>query len=104
MKATKLIYLLLLIVVSFHFSCNKKNEKNEDLTEKIYRAKGNGWKSKISFHSFKGMNYKATQVPIQYYFLKNESSNPKKIDSLYQINKGERVIEFEFSNLNKDDV
>lgn len=104
MKVNRHIFIVLSGLLFLSISCSKKKENQEGLKEKIYSAKGNGWKSKVAFHSFKGMNYRATQVPIQYYFLKNGPSDLKKVDSLYQLNKTERVIEFEFSNLNKDDV
>lgn len=100
----RVLFLVSTLVVFLTACSNKKTKDSEALKEKIFSAKGEGWKSKVAFHSVKGMNYRAVQVPLQYYFLKNGSTDPQIVDSLYQEHKSERVVEFEFSNLDQQDV
>lgn len=89
------------------FGCSDKNKqlKATEAGYKLYNLENAGWKSMAMAHNRNGIQYKATLVPIQYYILKNEGAlDPKKVDSIYNVHKGERVLEIEFSNASKDDL
>ena len=56
-----------------------------------------GWKSKEYVQNVDDIIFQATEVPIQYYLLKDKGNeNLKLVDSLYEENKRERIIEFTF--------
>lgn len=64
-----------------------------------------GWKSKRIIQSIDGINYTATEVPLQYYILKNgDDKDSKTVDSIYNANNKERIVEIEFQQNNKEDL
>ena len=98
-----------LSLVSFFylvFSCAKKNEVSDDAIRfRYYNLENQGWKSKLHLQKIDNISYKAVEVPIQYYLLK-EIGNQQlvKVDSLYEEYKKERIIEFNFEEDNKKDL
>ncbi|MDO5969785.1 hypothetical protein Q4Q35_08195 [Flavivirga aquimarina] len=99
-----IFFILLLLVFSVLISCNKSSKSNKLPEYKFFNFQQQGWKSKCVTHFVNDINYTATEVPIQYYFLKNNQSNYNKVDSLYQLNAKERIIEIEFQHANAADL
>lgn len=98
------IGLLLLLVFS---ACGKKDgdDQNAELEARYYRLQNIGWKSKVYNQYVGGINFTATDVPIQYYLLKEKgSADLKQIDSLYEANKTERIVEFTFHQDEEKDL
>ncbi|GAA3591108.1 hypothetical protein GCM10022396_05700 [Flavivirga amylovorans] len=85
-------------------SCNKSS-KYRDLPEyKFFNLQQQGWKSKRVTQFVSDINYTATEVPIQYYLLKDNQADYAKVDSLYQVNSKERIIEVEFQHTSEADL
>lgn len=94
------VFLCLLVI-----ACKKTDSSNKEAQFKLYNLANTGWKSKTLSHDVSSINYKATQVPLQYYILKNgPSQDPIKVDSIYKSHANERIIEFEFQHDSKDDL
>ena len=106
MKSTYLIRIVFISMLFLAFSCKKdKTNFTSDIEERMFNLEQIGWKSNQIIHQFPEIQYKATQVPLQYYILKNEGSNDlTKVDSIYQTVKNERVIEMEFQQEREDDL
>ncbi|AXT51735.1 hypothetical protein D1818_13110 [Aquimarina sp. BL5] len=87
-------------------SCSKDQKQPEsEIEDRMFTLEKVGWKSKSISHFFPDMEYRATEVPIQYYILKKEGDNDlEKVDSIYQKLKDERVIEVEFQHNKEDDL
>lgn len=98
------ISFILLVVLSLIVSCNKASKSNPIPEYKFFSLQQQGWKSKRVNQFINDINYTATEVPIQYYLLKNNENNYAKVDSLYQLNAKERVIEIEFQHANEADL
>lgn len=98
------ISFILLVVLSLIVSCNKGSKSNPIPEYKFFSLQQQGWKSKRVNQFINDINYTATEVPIQYYLLKNNENNYAKVDSLYQLNAKERVIEIEFQHANEADL
>lgn len=98
------ISFILLVVLSLIVSCNKASKSNPIPEYKFFSLQQQGWKSKRFNQFINDINYTATEVPIQYYLLKNNENNYAKVDSLYQLNAKERVIEIEFQHANEADL
>jgi len=91
------------------FSCKKEESREEkvvsDIRFRYFNLEKQGWKSKIHSQLVDSINYTATEVPIQYYLLKDLGNTDLiKVDSLYEANKKERVIEFTFEQINEEDL
>ena len=88
------------------FSCTKeKKNKDSRIEYKLFNLEKSGWKSKSISHFLSGIEYKATLVPLQYYIIRNEGNNDlKKVDSIYESLKNERVIEVEFQHEEEEDL
>jgi hypothetical protein len=89
-------------------SC-KNDEKSKtddsDIRFRYFNLEKQGWKSKKHLQKADGINFEATEVPIQYYLLKKMgNSDLIKVDSIYEVNKTERVIEFTFEQDNEEDL
>ncbi|PIA79284.1 hypothetical protein BFR04_00040 [Gaetbulibacter sp. 4G1] len=94
-----------LLSVFFLFaSCNKSQKPIESSDYKFFNLQQQGWKSKRVNQFVNDINYTATEVPLQYYLLKNTNLDYKKTDSLYNINNKERIIEIEFQHSNEADL
>ncbi len=91
-------------------SCfNRQDDDYVDDSEIRYRyfnLQNNGWKSKTQTQEVDEINFTATEVPIVYYLLKNNQNGQDliKVDSLYELNKTERVIEFNFVEDSEEDL
>ena len=98
-----------LVAVIFAFSSCKKKEdasgKRSEIESRYYRLQNIGWKSKTYNQYVGGINFTATEVPIQYYMLKDQGSEDlARIDSLYEANKTERIVEFSFQQDEEKDL
>lgn len=100
-----------MISILLLFSCNKKENKNiKDVDDsairyKLFQLEDMGWKSKNNSQQIDDIDFTATEVPIEYYLLKDQGkSDLFNIDSLYNQNKFERIIEFTFSQEDEEDL
>lgn len=102
----------LILFMSFLLvSCGNNDSKNEkDIDDsairyQLFQLEDMGWKSKKNSQQLDDINFTATEVPIQYYLLKNQgNSDLFNIDSLYNQNKFERIVEFTFEQENEKDL
>lgn len=106
MNRKNLLFILSLVLIVTFYSCNKDPKQPESkIEERLFNLETAGWKSKSITHFFSDIQYKATEVPLQYYILKNEGNNDlDKVDSIYQSLKNERVVEIEFQQDKEDDL
>ncbi|MFL9843555.1 hypothetical protein [Flavobacterium rhizosphaerae] len=89
------------------FSCKTENNKPDDeaLTYKYFEMENRGWKSKLQNQYVDDINFTATEVPVQYFLLQDLGPGEvSKVDSLYTLNKEERIIEFEFTHEEEKDL
>lgn len=102
--------ILILFYVLFFFSCKKekvdsKITKETEIRERYFNLEKIGWKSKQYTQKIDDIGFIATEVPIQYYLLKNKGiENLTLVDSIYEENKNERVIEFIFQQEEEKDL
>jgi hypothetical protein len=101
--------LFCLLFVLLLFSCKKEKIENSEIRDRYFNLEKIGWKSRSYTQVVDDIGFTATEVPIQYYLLKDQGiENLEHVDSLYEENKTERVIEFVFQEdeekdlLNKD--
>ena len=85
-------------------ACQSNQENKTQIDYKFFNLKQQGWKSKRVTQFIGDINYTATEVPLQYYLLKNNIDNYQKVDSLYQLNQKERIVEIEFQHANQSDL
>lgn len=109
MKGSSSFFLLVFTLLVL--SCDKKDNKNiKDIDDsviryKLFQLEDIGWKSKNNSQQIEDISFTATEVPIQYYLLKDQgNSDLFNIDSLYNQNKFERIIEFTFEQENEEDL
>lgn len=102
---------LLLILILTTISCDRNDKKNvKDIDDsairyKLFQLEDMGWKSKKNSQQIEDINFTAIEVPLEYYLLKDQGkSDLFKIDSLYNENKYERIIEFTFENEDEKDL
>ncbi|SHI73648.1 hypothetical protein SAMN04488096_10443 [Mesonia phycicola] len=89
-------YLLFFIAIII-FSCQSNSSQQDDLNT-YFKHRGGGWKSRNIKHYSNEIAYKAVEVPIEYYLLKNRVEiNTVTMDSLLIMMSDERVIEFEIT-------
>jgi hypothetical protein len=106
MKAGNLFFFVSLFILT---SCvpDKKGVVKDDSESRhrYYGVESRGWKSYVYTQKVNDISFKATDVPITYYMLKElGDSNLLKIDSLYEEHKTERVVEFEFLQDDQKDL
>ncbi len=100
----KHLYLLFIFALTaFIFSC-KKQGISLDNDYKYYSISNVEWKSKKSSQHIDDISYTATEVPIQYYILKNGRKNSKENDSIFLAHSKERIIEIEFEHIESKDL
>ena len=92
------------VLILFITSCNNKDKDSTNYRDRIYSLSGQGWKSKRITQFINQINYSATEVPLQYYILKDIGEDFKKVDSIYNLNRRERVIEIEFQHTEQKDL
>lgn len=93
-------------VLLFCISCKKQDITDDSkIRYGYYNLQNIGWKSKQYTQKADNVYYTATEVPIQYYLLKDQGNqNLNRVDSIYEKNKRERIIEFEFIDELEDDL
>lgn len=99
---------LLAFLISL-LSCKDKKENNSsddsELRYQYFRMADNGWKSRKYSQNVDDIAFTATQVPLQYYILKEiGAENLHAVDSVYKENERERIIEFEFYQDDEQDL
>ncbi|WDF64547.1 hypothetical protein [Flavobacterium sp. KACC 22763] len=101
---------IIFVIVFFVFtSCNKDNSitKSDDseIRDRYFNLEKIGWKSRIYTQKVEDIGFTAIEVPIQYYLLKNIGTDSlRTVDSLYEKNKRERVLEFTFQQEEEKDL
>lgn len=95
---------ILAIILTTLVACGDSKSSGPQISYKLFNLQQQGWKSKSVTQFVGDINYTATEVPLQYYLLKNNPDDLKKVDSLYQINSKERVIEVEFQHTGQTDL
>lgn len=99
-----LIKLLVIIILLIFFSCKKEIDESE-IRSRFYRLQNIGWKSKSYTNIIDNISYTATEVPLQYYLLKDKGNfDLVEVDRIFEENKTERIIEFTFEDENQDDL
>lgn len=91
------------------FSCKKDsqliNSDDSEIRYRYFNLEKTGWKSRMHTQKVNDIRFTATEVPIQYYLLKDlGNENLQQIDSLYELNKRERVLEFTFQQDEERDI
>ena len=106
MKGYSLFFLISFIFL--FFSCKKEAQnpqQDSEIRDRYFNLEKVGWKSRSYTQLVDDIGFTATEVPIQYYLLKDlGSDNLKQVDSLYEENKRERVIEFTFQQNEEKDL
>ena len=105
MKVLNKLFVLLLLPLLF--SCKKEVKASDDseIRDRYFQLEKRGWKSKTYNQLVDGINFTATEVPIQYYLLKDKGNQELiSVDSLYEANKTERIIEFTFTQDEEKDL
>lgn len=101
--------LLLAFMFLALFSCKKNaqstNLDDSEIRDRYFNLEKIGWKSRMYTQTVEDIGFTATEVPIQYYLLKDlGNQNLKIVDSLYEENKRERIIEFTFQQDEEKDL
>ena len=102
----KIIFVLLFFAL---FSCKKDaqstNSDDSEIRDRYFNLEKIGWKSRMYTQTVEDIGFTAVEVPIQYYLLKDlGTENLKTVDSLYEENKRERIIEFTFQQDEEKDL
>ncbi|NUY82699.1 hypothetical protein HUK80_17485 [Flavobacterium sp. MAH-1] len=105
MKATSLVVAFGILSL-FAVSCRKAEDPvKDDLEFRYYNLEKMGWKSRAYTQKVDDIGFTATEVPIQYYLLKDQGMQDlKTVDSIYEKNKTERVIEVTFAQQDEKDL
>lgn len=78
---------------------------DNEIRDRYFQLEKIGWKSKVHNQLVDDINFTATEVPIQYYLLKDKGNEDLfLVDSIYEENKTERVIEFTFHHDEEKDL
>ncbi|WP_203258188.1 hypothetical protein [Hyunsoonleella ulvae] len=104
LTSNKTCLLILIFTFCLCISCGNSNDKKTRLSYKSFSLNQREWKSQSITQFIGDINYTATEVPIQYYLLKNNPGNHQKIDSLYKLSNRERVVEIEFQHADNTDL
>ncbi|QOG02344.1 hypothetical protein [Flavobacterium sp. MDT1-60] len=97
--------LFCLLFVLLLFSCKKEKIENSEIRDRYFNLEKIGWKSRSYTQVVDDIGFTATEVPIQYYLLKDQGTEKLgHVDSLYEENKRERVIEFVFQQDEEKDL
>jgi hypothetical protein len=100
-------FLVLVFILGLYFYYSNFNKAIDDskIRHQLYSLENVGWKSKKYEQKVDDIYFVATEVPIQYYILKNEGTqNLFNVDSIYQANKTERIYEFTFQQEKEKDL
>jgi hypothetical protein len=100
--------LVFILFIFLLVSCKKEpknNQQDSEIRDRYFNLEKIGWKSRSYAQVVDDIGFTATEVPIQYYLLKDLGiENLQHIDSLYEENKTERVIEFTFQQDEEKDL
>ena len=106
MKGFSIFFIITFIFL--FFSCKKvpqKPQQDSEIRDRYFNLEKIGWKSRSYTQLVDDIGFTATEVPIQYYLLKDQGNESlKQVDSLYEENKRERVIEFTFEQDEEKDL
>lgn len=106
MKVCSVLFFVLFIFLLV--SCKKEpknNQQDSEIRDHYFNLEKIGWKSRSYTQVVDDIGFTATEVPIQYFLLKDQGiENLQHIDSLYEENKRERVIEFTFQQDEEKDL
>ncbi|WDF66482.1 hypothetical protein [Flavobacterium sp. KACC 22763] len=100
----KLIFVLFVCILS---SCKKDSQSADDseIRDRYFNLEKIGWKSRTYTQKIEDIGFTATEVPIQYYLLKDMGTDSlTTVDALYEENKRERIIEFTFQEEEEKDL
>ena len=105
-KKTAFAFLVSAIIL---FSCKKdtelQNSDDSEIRDRYFNLEKLGWKSRMYTQKIEDIGFTATEVPIQYYLLKDLGTEDlRTVDSLYEENKRERVLEFTFQQDEEKDL
>jgi hypothetical protein len=104
LKNSFFLKLITLLIFMSLIGC-KNEDVEEELNYKYFKLEKQGWKSKTSIEDLGDVKCKATEVPIQYYILKEQKNKGiKYVDSVYQAHKYERIFEVEFDHKENKDL
>ena len=104
MKVSNKFIFIFTILISC-ISCKKDASNDGTIREQYFQLEKIGWKSKVQNQLVDDINFTATEVPIQYYLLKDKGKEDLfLIDSLYESNKFERIVEFTFHHDEEKDL
>lgn len=102
------LYFLFFLFLS---ACQNKNSsqqsssKEQAIQYQLFQLEKKGWKSRKHTQEVDDISFTATQVPIEYYLLKDKGNQDLLlIDSLYNENQRDRVIEFTFEQEEQEDL
>jgi len=106
LKIVKLFFIACPLLLLLSCTKDKKGGIDDsEIRERYFNLEKIGWKSKVYNQKVDKIDFTATEVPIQYYLLKDKGNeNLILVDSLYEQNKRERVIEFTFQQENEKDI
>lgn len=103
--AFSLMVLIFSLGLYFYYKNFNKVIDDSKIRHQLYSLENVGWKSKKHEQKIDDISFVATEVPIQYYILKNEGKqNLFNVDSIYQANKTERIYEFTFQQDEEKDL
>lgn len=98
-------FLFIFVAFVFVYRYYNKEQDFTKLEDKIYTFQDKGWKSQRNWQFYGNINYYATEVPIEYYIIKElDTIDLVKLDSIVSLNKEERIVEVEFQAANKKDI
>ncbi len=105
MKVQNKLILFFVFLISF-MSCKKEKQSDDsEIRDRYFQLEKIGWKSKVHNQFIDHINFTATEIPIQYYLLKDKGNQDLfLVDSLYEENKTERIIEFTFHHDEEKDL
>lgn len=100
-------FIIFILFLSLLTSCKKEENPNHDseIRDRYFNLEKIGWKSRSYTQVVDDVGFTAIEVPVQYFLLKSQGiENLVHIDSLYEENKTERVIEFTFQQDEEKDL
>ena len=74
----KLVAFLFIVLLA---SCKKEDAADSDIEFRLFNLEKQGWKSKLHSQKIDDITFTATEVPLQYYILK-ELGNENFVESL----------------------
>lgn len=100
MAMNKCVFFLLFLMLA---SCKDKSEVKGEF--KYFKSKTAEWKSKTQSRAVGELEFTAVVVPPSYYVLKDiQQETPEIIDSVENVTKHEKIVEFEFRHHNNKDI